>query len=126
VHVEDNHNDHEHGDFVKAEGTVTAVMEAGAMGGADGSITIDGEHGGVMFVIPACFGATGAMVGDEVEAKGTAATTCETPPFCGSKAGTTIADLATSTTTTTTMARRRIRRRQQRPGSVAMTTRLGQ
>jgi hypothetical protein len=75
VHVEDNHNDHEHGDFVKAEGTVTAVMEAGAMGGADGSITIDGEHGVVTFVIPAGFGATGAMVGDEVEAKGTAATT---------------------------------------------------
>ena len=45
------------------------------MGGADGSITIDGEHGVVTFVIPAGFGATGVMVGDEVEAKGTASTT---------------------------------------------------
>jgi hypothetical protein len=77
LHVEDNHNngEHEHGDFVKAEGTVTAVMEAGAIGGADGSITIDGEHGVVTFVIPAGFGATGAMVGEEVEAKGTASAT---------------------------------------------------
>jgi hypothetical protein len=76
LHIEDNHNDeHEHGNFVKAEGTVTSVMEAGAMGGADGSITIDGEHGVVTFVIPAGFGATGAMVGDEVEAKGTASAT---------------------------------------------------
>jgi len=77
LRVEDNHNGQqdEHGDFVKAEGTVTALVEAGAMGGADGSITIDGEHGVVTFVIPAGFGATGAMVGDEVEAKGTASTT---------------------------------------------------
>jgi hypothetical protein len=77
IHVEDNHNgqQHEHGDFVKAEGTVTALTEAGALGGADGSITIDGEHGVVTFVIPAGFGATGVMVGDEVEAKGTASTT---------------------------------------------------
>jgi len=76
VHVEDNNGQqHEHGDFVKAEGTVTAIVEAGPMGGADGLITIDGEHGVVTFVIPAGFGATGAMVGDEVEAKGTVATT---------------------------------------------------
>jgi hypothetical protein len=77
LHVEDNHNgqQHEHGDFVKAEGTVTGVMEAGAMGGADGWITIDGEHGVVTFVIPAGFGATGVVAGDEVEAKGTASAT---------------------------------------------------
>jgi hypothetical protein len=75
--VEGNNNgqEHEHGDFVKAEGTVTAIVEAGAMGGADGSITINGEHGVVTFVIPAGFGATGVMAGDEVEAKGTASTT---------------------------------------------------
>jgi hypothetical protein len=76
--VEDNHNNgqqNEHGDFVKAEGTVTLLTEAGAMGGLDGSITIDGEHGVVTFVIPAGFGATGVMVGNEVEAKGTASTT---------------------------------------------------
>jgi hypothetical protein len=77
LRVEDNHNgqQNEHGDFVKAEGTVTAVMEAGAMGGADGWITIDGEHGVVTFAIPAGFGATGVVVGDEVEAKGTASAT---------------------------------------------------
>lgn len=71
----DNGNHHEHGDFVKAEGTVMAVTEAGPMGGTDGSITIDGEHGVVTFVIPAGFGATGVKPGDDVEAKGTASAT---------------------------------------------------
>jgi hypothetical protein len=71
----DNGNHHEHGDFVKAEGKVMAVTEAGPMGGAGGSITIDGEHGVVTFVIPAGFGATGVMPGDDVEAKGTASAT---------------------------------------------------
>jgi hypothetical protein len=45
------------------------------MGGAGGSITIDGEHGVVTFVIPAGFGATGVKPGDDVEAKGTASAT---------------------------------------------------
>jgi hypothetical protein len=63
------------GSSVKAEGQVTAVTEAGAAGGAAGSITILDEHGPVTFVIPAGFGATGAVVGDKVEAKGTPATT---------------------------------------------------
>ena len=45
------------------------------MGGTDGSITIDGEHGVVTFVIPAGFGATGVKPGDDVEAKGTASAT---------------------------------------------------
>jgi uncharacterized membrane protein YgcG len=69
------HGDH-HDSIVKAEGEVTALTEAGAAdGGAPGSITIAGEHGSVTFVIPAGFGPTGATVGDQVEAKGTPATT---------------------------------------------------
>ena len=98
------------------------------MGGADGSITIDGEHGVVTFVIPAGFGATGVMVGDEVEAKGTASTTPgATRPSCGSRAGTTTADLATmSTTTTTPMATTNPEEATAGRDPVAMTTRLGQ
>jgi hypothetical protein len=72
LHVEDNQGDEQHGDFVKAEGNVTAVTEAGAQ---PGSITIDGEHGVVTFVIPVGFGPTGVVIGDEVEAKGTPAAT---------------------------------------------------
>jgi len=72
LHVEDNQGDEHHGDFVKAEGKVTAVTEAGAL---PGSITIDGEHGVVIFVIPVGFGPTGVALGDEVEAKGTPAAT---------------------------------------------------
>jgi uncharacterized membrane protein YgcG len=68
---------HQLGANVKAEGRVTAVVEAGAM---PGSITIDGEHGTVMFAIPVGFGTTGAMVGDEVEAWGTAGATPADPP----------------------------------------------
>jgi hypothetical protein len=60
---------------VKAEGQVTAVTEAGATGGAPGSISILGEHGSVTFVIPAGFGPTNAVVGDQVEARGTASAT---------------------------------------------------
>jgi hypothetical protein len=73
LRVEDNHHGDEHGHsgFVKAEGKVTAVTEAGAVGFEPGSITILGEHGMVTFVIPAGFGPTGVVVGDEVEAKGT-------------------------------------------------------
>jgi hypothetical protein len=70
----DDDNEH-HGDLaganVKAEGAVTQVMEATPT--AAGSITIDGEHGIVTFAIPIGFGATGVMVGDDVEAWGTAA-----------------------------------------------------
>ena len=72
------HGDHHHGDngsFVKAEGQVTNVVEAGDAGGAPGSITVAGEHGDVTFIIPAGFGATGVAVGDQVEAKGTAGAT---------------------------------------------------
>ena len=80
LHVESGgHGDH-HGSFVKAEGLVTAVAEAGAVGGAPGSITIAGEHGDVTFVIPAGFGPSNAMVGDRVEAKGTAGATASDPP----------------------------------------------
>ena len=68
-------DDEQHGDVaganVKAEGQVTAIVEATPM--VAGSITIDGEHGIVTFAIPVGFGATGVMVGDEVEALGTAA-----------------------------------------------------
>lgn len=60
------------GSDVKAEGQVTAVSEAGPVGGALGSLTVLGEHGSVTFVIPAGFGPTGAVVGDQVEARGTA------------------------------------------------------
>ena len=69
-----DHGDH-HGSFVKAEGKVTALVEAGAAGGAAGSITVADEHGSVTFVIPAGFGPTGATIGDEVEAKGATAPT---------------------------------------------------
>jgi uncharacterized membrane protein YgcG len=77
---DNNNNDDEQGSFVKAEGQVTAVTEAGPTGGAVGSITIAGEQGDVTFVIPAGFGATGAVVGDEVEARGTAAATPDGQP----------------------------------------------
>jgi hypothetical protein len=79
LRVEGEHGDH-HGSFVKAEGQVTALTEAGDVGGAAGSITIAGEHGDVTFTIPAGFGATGAIVGDMVEAKGTAGATATDPP----------------------------------------------
>jgi hypothetical protein len=75
-----NNDDQHEGDFVKAEGKVTAVTEAGPVGFDPGSITIDGEHGLVTFVIPAGFGPTGVVVGDEVEAKGTAAATADGQP----------------------------------------------
>ena len=82
LHVESGnqgeHGDH-HGSFVKAEGQVTALTEAGAAGGADGSITVAGEHGDVTFIIPAGFGPSGAMVGDTVEAKGTPGATPADP-----------------------------------------------
>jgi uncharacterized membrane protein YgcG len=77
---DDNDGEHHHGNFVKAEGIVTAVTEAGAVGFEPGSITINGEHGMVTFVIPAGFGPTGVVVGDEVEAKGTAAATPDGQP----------------------------------------------
>jgi hypothetical protein len=73
------HGDH-HGTFVKAEGQVTALTEAGDAGGVAGSITIAGEHGDVTFTIPAGFGPSGAMVGDTVEASGTAGATAADPP----------------------------------------------
>jgi uncharacterized membrane protein YgcG len=70
LRLDDNgqNNDGEHGDFVKAEGKVMAVTEAGAL---PGSITIEDEHGLVTFIIPVGFGPTGVVVNDEVEAKGT-------------------------------------------------------
>jgi hypothetical protein len=80
LHVENDHLNGDNGGGVKAEGRVTAITEAGPTGGAAGSITIAGEHGTVTFVIPAGFGATGAIVGDRVEARGTAATTAGGPP----------------------------------------------
>ena len=82
LHVEDhNQNDeHHHGDRVKAEGKVTAVTEAGPLGFEPGSITIEDEHGTVTFVIPAGFGPTGVVVGDEVEARGTPAATLDGQP----------------------------------------------
>jgi hypothetical protein len=78
LHVQnggDNQTGGEHGTSVKAEGQVTALIEAGPVGGAPGSITVLDEHGPVTFVIPAGFGPTGAVVGGKVEAKGTASTT---------------------------------------------------
>ena len=72
----ENHDGH-HGNFVKAEGKVTAVTEAGAL---PGSITIDGEHGVVTFNIPVGFGPTGVVIGDEVEAKGTPGPTASDQP----------------------------------------------
>jgi uncharacterized membrane protein YgcG len=66
--------------FVHGEGVVTALTEAGPTGGTAGSITIAGEHGLVTFAIPAGFGATGAAIGDRVEAKGTASATAGALP----------------------------------------------
>jgi hypothetical protein len=82
LHVEDdqNHEEHHHGGDVRAEGQVTAVTEAGAVGFDPGSITIMGEHGSVTFVIPAGFGPSGVMVGDKVEARGTPAATLDGQP----------------------------------------------
>jgi hypothetical protein len=68
-------DDDDHDLRIEAEGHVTLITEAGPAGGAAGSITIAGEHGAVTFIIPAGFGATGVVVGDEVEAKGTAGAT---------------------------------------------------
>jgi len=68
-------NGGQNGSCVKAEGQVTDVQEAGDTGGAPGSITIAGEHGSVTFVIPAGFGPTNVVMGDQVEAKGTAGAT---------------------------------------------------
>jgi hypothetical protein len=81
--VEDNQNEQEHhhgGGDVRAEGTVTAVLDETGVGHDPGSITIMGEHGPVTFVIPAGFGPTGVMVGDKVEARGTAAATLDGQP----------------------------------------------
>jgi hypothetical protein len=81
LRVEDNQNDeHEHADRVKAEGTVIALTEAAGPGFDPGSITIQGEHGTVTFVIPADFGPTGVTVGSEVEARGTPAATADGQP----------------------------------------------
>ena len=70
LHVEGADQGDQHSG-AKAEGSVTALTEAGAAGGSPGSITIDGEHGSVTFIIPAGFGPTGVAIGDEVEVKGT-------------------------------------------------------
>lgn len=78
LRVENTQSGDHHDGFVKAEGKVTDVTEA--IGSATGSITIEDEHGSVTFVIPAGFGPTGVVVGDEVEAKGTASTTVGSPP----------------------------------------------
>jgi hypothetical protein len=78
LHVENGQQGDHHGQdgsWVKAEGQVANVVEAGDAGGAPGSITITGEHGDVTFVIPAGFGPTGVVAGDQVEAKGTAGAT---------------------------------------------------
>jgi hypothetical protein len=81
LRVEENENNNNRmGDSVRAEGTVTAVTEAGPLGSDPGSITINGEHGSVTFVIPAGFGMTGVMVGDRVEARGTPAATLDAQP----------------------------------------------
>jgi hypothetical protein len=78
LHVENGHHGHEHGAFVKAEGQVTDVVEAGAT--TPGSITIADEHGDVTFVIPVGFGPTDVAVGDEVEAMGTPGATAADQP----------------------------------------------
>jgi hypothetical protein len=75
LRVENGDNGGDNGSFAKAEGQVTALVEAGAAGGLPGSITIADEHGSITFVIPAGFGPSGAVIGDEVDAKGTASTT---------------------------------------------------
>jgi uncharacterized membrane protein YgcG len=79
LRLDDNgeNNDEHHHDFVKAEGKVMAVTEAGAL---PGSITIAGEHGLVTFIIPVGFGPTGVVMGDEVEAKGTPGPTATDQP----------------------------------------------
>jgi uncharacterized membrane protein YgcG len=78
LHLENGHHGDEHGSFVKAEGQVTDVVEAGDT--TPGSITIADEHGDVTFVIPAGFGPTGIVMGDQVEAKGTAGATATDQP----------------------------------------------
>jgi uncharacterized membrane protein YgcG len=65
--------DHQHGSCVKAEGQVTNVQDATDT--APGTITVADENGDVTFIIPAGFGPTGVVVGDEVDAKGTAGAT---------------------------------------------------
>jgi hypothetical protein len=80
LHVENNENEGHHGGGVRAEGTVLVITEAGPIGFEPGSITIHGEHGDVTFVIPAGFGPSGVMVGDRVEARGTAAATPDGQP----------------------------------------------
>jgi hypothetical protein len=81
LRVENGEHGRHHGSFVKAEGQVTALTEAGDAGGVPGSITIASEHGDVTFTIPAGFGPSGAMVGDMVEARGTAGATAADPPI---------------------------------------------
>ena len=82
LRVDDNqnnqNNDGEHGNFVKAEGQVTGLSEATTT--ATGLITVTGEHGAVTFVIPAGFGPSGATMGAEVDALGTAAVAPATQP----------------------------------------------
>jgi hypothetical protein len=83
IHLEDdeNQNEEHHGGQVRAEGIVTALVEAGtAPDGEAGSITIMGEHGSVTFVIPVGFGPSGVMLNDKVEARGNPATTGDTQP----------------------------------------------
>jgi hypothetical protein len=83
IHLEDDDNDneeHHHGGQVRAEGIVTDLVEAGALGGENGLITIMGEHGSVTFVIPAGFGPSGVMLKDEVEARGNPGATLDTQP----------------------------------------------
>jgi hypothetical protein len=70
IHVEDHAVPARGTVEVRAEGTVTAIVEPGPAGGASGSITIAGEHGIVTFSIPAGTGPTGVSIGDRVEARG--------------------------------------------------------
>jgi hypothetical protein len=78
LHVENDENEGEHhGSFVKAEGQVVSVVEAGV---TTGLITISGEHGTVAFVIPIGFGPSGVKAMDEVEALGTPAVAPATQP----------------------------------------------
>jgi hypothetical protein len=70
LHVEDHAAPAQGAFDVRAEGAVTALVEPGPAGGANGSITIAGEHGIVTFTIPAGTGPTGVSVGDRVEARG--------------------------------------------------------
>jgi hypothetical protein len=80
LRVENNENEGHHGGDVRADGTVLVIIEAGPVGFEPGSITIHGEHGDVTFVIPAGFGPSGVMVGDTVEARGTAPATLDGQP----------------------------------------------